>query len=87
MAKSRVRKSEKRRLERKAQHAVSVETATRIRTIAEQMRDNAMLRTLLLQEKDASRRRQLFDFMLPYLRFENPEFPSPLDPESRIIRP
>lgn len=86
MSKARVNKKEQSRLERKAAHAIAVETAQRIRLIAETITNNGMLRTMLMQEPDVQRRKQLFDFMKPHLKFDNPEFPTLIEP-SRIIRP
>lgn len=86
MAKAHVNKKTASRLKRKAAHAIAVETSTRIRMIAETITSNGVLRTMLMQEPDVERRRQLYNFMLPHLKFANPEFPSTIE-SPRIILP
>lgn len=87
MPKSRVNKKTKLRLQRKAQHADAIETSTRIRMLAERLRNNQDLRTCLMQEPDVDRRKAIYEFMVPYLKFENPEFPTVIDHQPRIIIP
>lgn len=82
MAKTRINKNEKRRLYEKQQYAV----ATQVRMMAEQLANQAQLDTMLLQVEDPVKRRAMFDFVKPFLKFPNPEFPTTLA-KSLIIRP
>lgn len=61
--------------------------ATEVRLLAEQLPNQASLNTCLLGETDTGKRRIMYDFMRPFLKFPNPEFPSELMLNSRIIRP
>lgn len=82
MAKPKINKNEKRRLWEKQQYA----QATQVRLLAEGLQSQQQLDTVLLQESDLTRRRAMFNFMKPFLKFKDPSCPSPLD-APRIIRP
>ena len=82
MAKTRINKNEKRRLYEKQQYAA----ATQVRMMAAQLANQAQLDTMLLQVEDPVKRRQMFEFVKPFLKFANPEFPTTLA-KSLIIRP
>lgn len=79
-------KKEERRLKRRMLRKQEFADLTRIRILAGELPDQAALDSCLLQCKDPIRRKALFDFMEPFLKFPNPEFPSELE-RSRIIRP
>jgi hypothetical protein len=84
MPKSRHRKIKKNvaRLQRKQ----AFEVSAKIADYAGRLTNQQQLDTCLMQEKDTERRRRLFDFMKPFLKFPNPEFPSIIE-RPRIFAP
>jgi hypothetical protein len=90
MAKTRINKKEQRRLYEKQQYAI----ATQVRLMAQALANQAQLDTVLLQEKDVEKRKALFNFMKPFLKFADPHLPTELiqpklifDPFSRTMVP
>ena len=81
MAKSRINKKQLHRLKQKQSFSV----ATQVRLLAEQIANQAQLDSFLLQQPDPVRRRQMYDFCLPFLKFSNPSFPSTIETPGIII--
>jgi hypothetical protein len=82
LSKAKLNKKEIRRLREKQAYAEAYE----VRMLAERIPNQQALDTCLLQCKDPIRRRTLFNFMEPFLKFPNPEFPSEIA-RSLIIKP
>lgn len=85
MSKSRVNKKTKRRLELKAKHAQSVDAMARITEFAKSLERQAQLDAWLISMEDIERRKQLYEYIRPFLRFDS-VFPSIMTP-NRIILP
>ncbi len=56
----------------------AIATATRIRLIVGDFTRQSQLDSFLLQEKDPARRQKMFQYVLPFIKFENPTFPTDL---------
>lgn len=82
MAKNRLNRKQIQRLQRKAEMSKAVDTATRIRLAAEALTKQSELDTWLLQCEDVDQRRQMYDYIQQYLKFES-VFPE----KRRIILP
>lgn len=82
MPKTRINRKEVRRLRQKQAFSV----ATQVKMLAEQLPNQAALNAFLMQQTDVVKRRAMFDFCKPFLKFANPEFPSIIQ-TSRIILP
>lgn len=87
MPKSRPNRKQLRNAERRAEEVNSFFAATQVRKIVEQIPNQEIFNTFLLQEKDPTKRRAMYEFCLPFVKFVNPRFPSTLDVDARIIRP
>lgn len=88
MPKSRTRKHLKqdaRREYERSQASAAVARSTKIRLIVESFTRQSQLDTMLLQEPDSDRRRQMFAYILPFVKFPNPVCPSPLDAGSLLV--
>lgn len=83
MAKTRINRKELRRL--KQRQAFSV--ATEVKLLVEQLPNQQAFDAFLLQQGDVDKRKAMFEFCRPFCKFPNPQFPSPLNVQSRIIRP
>ena len=82
MSKTRLNRKEIHR--RKQKQAFDV--ATQVRILAESLTSQQQLRTCLFQELDPVKRRKMYEFMKPFLRFHS-EFPSEFMADSVIVRP
>ena len=71
MAKNRLNRKQIQRLQRKAEMSKAVDTATRIRLAAEALTKQSELDTWLLQCEDLAQRRQMYDYIKQYLKFES----------------
>lgn len=88
MPKSRTRKrlkSDARREYERSTASEAVARVTKIRLIVESFTRQSQLDTMLLQEPDSTRRRAMFAYILPFVKFANPVCPSPLDPGTGLL--
>lgn len=85
MPKSRHKPDSQRRNAKRVTRAQQYNSAVRVRVLAEQLQNQAQLDTCLLGEQDAERRLKIFEFMKPFLKFANPQFPSTLRASGIII--
>ena len=83
LSKGRINRNEVRRLRQKQAYS----DATRVRLLAEQLRNQADLDTMLLPVEDVQKRLKLYEFIRPFLKFKNPEFPSTIRPAGIILCP
>jgi len=82
MAKNHLNKKELRRLKQKDAFA----QATEVRLLAERLPNQAALDTMLLPVENIDRRKMMFEFMKPFLKFPNPQLPTTIQTPG-IVRP
>lgn len=81
MAKSRLNKKEVRRLQQKQNFAV----ATQVKLLAEGLANQQQLEAFLMQQPDVTKRRAMYDFCAPFLKFSGHHFPSTIQIPGIII--
>lgn len=69
----------------KQRDAEAFEVATQVRILAERLPNQAALRTMLISEGDPVKRKLLYDYVKPFLKFAS-VFPSTLD-HGELIAP
>jgi hypothetical protein len=83
MAKSRINRKEFKRLKQKDMFR----QATEVRLLVERLPNQQALDTFLLQVEDIDRRKNMFEFCKPFIKFANPQFPTTIKGPELIIRP
>lgn len=83
MAKTRINRKELRRLKQKDAFA----QATEVRLLVERLPNQHALDTFLLQVQDVDRRKAMFEFCRPFIKFPNPQMPSTLIQPGVILKP
>ncbi len=82
-SRSRIGKKEGRRLKQKD----AFRQATEVRLLVERLPNQYALDTFLLQVEDVDRRKAMFEFCKPFIKFPNPQFPTKLERPSLIVMP